>query len=102
MRDQYVLMDDTFRNIFLQRICQRYKYLSRKRNNTEIVFSKQITKPFSEGGLEINEDVFDLPEIQRKLLEIQTDGLIQLISDNQFRLTPNGIEYCKRLPETFG
>ena len=93
-------MSNAFRNIFWQRICQRYRYLSRNTNTSEFKFSRQIEKPLSEGGLEI--DVFDPPEIQRMLLQIQYEELIQLLPDEQFRLSLNGIEYCKRLPETFG
>ena len=93
-------MKYVFRNIFWQRIGQRYRYLSRNSNTTRFIFNRKIEKSFSDGGLEI--EAFEPSEIQGMLLQIQYEGLIQLLPDEQFRLTLNGIEYCKRLPETFG
>jgi hypothetical protein len=99
-QNQYILMHKTFTNIFWQRIAQRYRYLIRNTNFSQFIFSIHIEKPLSDGGLEI--EAFEPQEIQRLLLELQNEGLIQLISDGQFRLTLKGIEYCKKLPETFG
>lgn len=90
---------DVFRNVFWTMISERYRDLIRNTNTTDFVFDVDgITRPIQEGGLGING--FEQPFIEQMLREIQAqDGLIELIpGQRRFRLSPQGIEYCRRLP----
>jgi hypothetical protein len=95
-----------FRNIFWARVCQRYRNLRRNTDTTEFVFDvDDVTRPLQEGGLGIGG--FEQPAVRIMLREIQDqDGLVELLTttpdQRRFRLTPNGIQYCRRLPVTYG
>jgi hypothetical protein len=91
-----------FGNIFWQRVCQKYRHLSRNTNTTEFIFDiagvrRNVNE---EGGLGILG--FDEQFTEQRLREIENEGLIELIPERKFRLTQDGIEHCKRLPVTYG
>jgi hypothetical protein len=89
-----------FRNIFWARLCEKYRDLRRNTELTDFVFEiEAVRRSIQEGGLGIQG--FEPPFIEQMLREIQDeDKLIELISNQRFRLTPRGIEYCRKLPET--
>jgi hypothetical protein len=94
---------DVFRNIFWMRISQKYRDLIRNTVTTDFVFDIEgVRRSIQEGGLGIGG--FEQPFIEHMLKEIQDeDGLVELMpNQTRFRLTPRGIEYCKRLPEIHG
>lgn len=93
-----------FDNILWQRIGQKYRQISRNSNETDFIFDfEDIRRNVNdERGLGI--EGFYEPFIEQRLQEIENrQGLVQIIRDRrQFRLTRDGIQYCKRLPITFG
>lgn len=86
----------------MSRICEKYKNFKRNKNRAYFEFSiEDISKPLDKTKPEDEE--FDIrgwnhaDYIKDKLLSSLVDeGLIEVISDEMYRLTEEGKKYCAR------
>ena len=86
----------------MSRLCEKYKYFKRNKDRDYFEFSIEDlskpldkTKPEDEGSGD--RILNDINHIKDKLLSSLLDeGLIELISDEMYRLTEEGKKYCAR------
>jgi hypothetical protein len=91
-----------FREIFMPRACEKYKYVKRKTGIDTFEFLiDDIRRPFNhdhpeKGGF----NIIAWPDhyIENTLLPLLIDeGLIESISSGRYRLREDGKRYCRRL-----
>jgi hypothetical protein len=91
-----------FREIFMSRACEKYKYVKRSTGIDTFEFLLvDIRRPFNhyhpeKGGF----NIVAWPDqyIERTLLPLPIDeGLIESISPGRYRLREGGKRYCRRL-----
>jgi hypothetical protein len=93
--------EESFKNIFMQRACEKYKYLLRNKGRNALEFIVgDVRKPFNysnpeEAGFNIRGWISE-EYIENKLLAaILNEGLIERVSSGRYRLTDGGKKYCK-------
>ena len=87
----------SFKDLLLERLCDKHKDLSRNQDLTEFVFEIQdIPKKIADGGFGI--DAAGGDALNYRLLKFENEDhfiSVDLIK-GQFRLTQLGIDYCKK------
>jgi hypothetical protein len=84
----------------MSRVCKKYKYFKRNKNIDYFEFSiEDISKPLHQ--IKPEDEGFDIRGwnhanyIKDKLLaSLVNEGLIEVISDEMYRLTEEGKKYC--------
>ena len=87
----------SFKDLLLERLCDKHKDLSRNQDLTEFVFKIQdIPRKTAEGGFGI--DAAGGDALNYRLLKFENEDhfiCVDLIK-GQFKLTQLGIDYCKK------
>jgi len=86
----------SFKDLLLERLCDRHKDLGRNHDLTEFVFKiKDIPRKTADGGFGI--DAAGGDALNYRLLKFENeDHFISVdLSKGEFRLTQLGIDYCK-------
>jgi hypothetical protein len=88
--------------MLMSRVCEKYRYFKRNKDRDYFEFSiEDISKPHDKIKPEDEiSDVHrgnDINHIKDKLLSSLVDeGLVEVISDEMYRLTEEGKKYCVR------
>jgi hypothetical protein len=95
------MQEDTFRKLFWDRLCRQYRIRRRNRQamgNLPIdgITGHATMEDENQGHLGV--DGPEQSEAERRLGDFADDGLVEILPNRRYRLTPQGEQFCADRP----
>ncbi|MGA9154024.1 MAG: hypothetical protein WBZ36_25875 [Candidatus Nitrosopolaris sp.] len=88
------MSEDFPRTLFWLRLSKIYNYRARNKQEIGEFPVDGVTKPFDMTSANLGIDAHGETYVLDRLKEIEKEGYIELLSDQKYRLTDKGIDYC--------